>query len=572
MNNFYKRIVFLLTFFSIILALFIYINYGSINIKYLNLKNDFRKIYSYKKQISFSSYNYRNNRYKSYKYILTDKTQKKLTNDIFDSYSILSENRILVRKGIFYGVVDFNGNYILPLKYLSIEFNNKTNLYKAVEHSQKYIVLDINGKEILNGYNIVGEGSYFISKSDSNNNIYIIYDKNIKKIASVFSEKRPSILNDKYLKLKRNKKYFLTDLFGKIIITDTKYNIFYFTTINDKDYFKLQYNVGISSNDKEGIIDNSNNIIIPPIFNSIQIYKGKTNKPLLICSKNNLYVAVNIEGEYIENPDLTGAPNYISEIFTNKKEKPLEPQILPSSRKVLSKKKVMLKEEYIDLISKYKEPKLEINNKSAYINLDESESYKTPPKQPLHKTNYKSDFLNNKRKNIFTKLICDERYENTMCHISPNGLSIKYCGWQNYYIANKSRDSGKYYFEAQINTSDNEEISVKTKFSLIDSPPNKEITYKSWSLSSIMKNHYKLKSNDIICFAIDFDNNKLYIAINGDWSIMNPYDRTEGITIKDKSLYPAFSVAGYKETLTVNFGAQKFKYIVPDGYKAYSKG
>ena len=201
-----------------------------------------------------------------------------------------------------------------------------------------------------------------------------------------------------------------------------------------------------------------------------------------------------------------------------------------------------------------------VNINSRYVNEKQYITLKPPV------TRYPSDFKSKKLKGYFPKLTCDKRVKTNFCSLSPNGLSAKLNGRGNYYLVDEFKTKGKYYFEFQVDTPE-KSADYSTKFAMID------IKNSAWKDEyNIHEYGINISKNDIICVALDYDNRKVYITKNGEWMDRNnPADKEKGEIMYGMKYenHPAFSVAGYKEELTVNFGMLPFKYDIPKGYAPY---
>ena len=145
-------------------------------------------------------------------------------------------------------------------------------------------------------------------------------------------------------------------------------------------------------------------------------------------------------------------------------------------------------------------------------------------------------------------------------------------------IANKYYDSGKYYFEAKF-ISPKEYSTPWLNIGLLSDyngqscvfshPPEEtgclHISIMGWS-------EHTLKNGDIVGIAADFDEGKLYAFVNGK--------PKNGIIEKKKTIYmfepgQREYAAGFEASddigWEVNFGAKKFKYKIPEGFKPYDE-
>lgn len=518
-------------------------------------------------------------------YILTDENGNNISGDIFSNYNRISGNEnLIVKVNDKYGVINLKtGKKIIPAIYYSVNYNSKEGVFKArlVDGKQKIndeILFDKDGKKIIQARSVSKSGDYYIILDD--NNTFYLLDKNFKKLLDFDFDSRTVIVNDNYILLNSSECKELSDLKGNIIIPALYKNIYFYKNINGKDFFRVS-NKGINA---AGIVDSDNKVIVPLIFSSCayddisqsfwcqRMFKTKDSK-----SSEVKWANYNLEGQLIENPDFSYFGRQVNTINRDYKyEHSILNQSDETKKNVRKIVKVNVKNKYILLT------KDEIAAYSGCLAESESIKIKLPkippaPVSPHHKTNYKSDFLNKAGKNKHIKLTCREmEKDSSFCKLSPNALSAKYSGGQNYYIADTGISKGKYYFEFQIENSSSKEISKNTKFSIIHFPIYKthkdaQMYSESWKSHANKKDFNtgtsKAKSGDIIGIAIDFNNGRLYESVNGKW-LNNPYNPSQGTQFHTKEYNPAFSVAGYNEVLTVNFGKLPFKYKVPNGYIA----
>lgn len=573
-----------------------------------------------------------------YQYQVYNADKKLITEELFDAIDFFDPDIIKVEKDNLFGLIDENGNYILKPEYASIQriYTNKQDKWflvrkKTITKTYRDYIFDSNGKELYSAEGINYENPYFLVFEK--NNGWTILDDNFKQVLNQTFENYPQIVNNKYIIVYGKNSSKVIDFSGNEIIPYGYYKSIYniCNDKNNKNYFSVLYNKN------KGIVDDRNKIIVPPIFDeviylynkdgditfwgekqeyqstekSVESFKRKSHKNKRKHEKEKAILKLanfDVNGKLIENPDKENYKNHFGFYFSlgNYRQKVQDIKSLGfPDRKIIP---VGIKEQ--DKNNK-NEPEIltleEINTYISNLYFVKNNNENTPPashtestvtadfnqmppkihedeilkpkfipapsKQEKHKTVYKSDFGSSKINGNFTKLTCISKPR--FCEISPNGLSVKYCDRESFYVANTKRAYGKYYFEVYIkNNLAVQWISKDTKFSLIHSPTYKTKEdakeYCDWHINNsnlLAFSEYGFKNKDIAGIAIDLDNGRMYIQINGEWK-NNPYAPNDGIKIdKEKSYYLAFSVAGYNETLTVNFGRQPFKYKMPDGYK-----
>ena len=99
----------------------------------------------------------------------------------------------------------------------------------------------------------------------------------------------------------------------------------------------------------------------------------------------------------------------------------------------------------------------------------------------------------------------------------------------------------------------------------------RDTNYGLYGDSSTGSNPAAWAAGDVINFAVDVDNQKFFIGVNGTWT--NSADPAAGtgasFTGRDFSNYtPLFSDANTDATYTANFGARAYKYTPPSGFKS----
>lgn len=141
-----------------------------------------------------------------------------------------------------------------------------------------------------------------------------------------------------------------------------------------------------------------------------------------------------------------------------------------------------------------------------------------------------------------------------------------------------SQSTGKHYWEITRNTTgadidlgvydDNAELIG----GITDTPHahlwriNNGIYY--FSVNSYSVGHTASSAaNDVLMFAADFDNNKIWFGKNGTWNEGDPATNT-GYSLllhTDISYFPTACI-GNSQQITANFGAAAFAYTPPDGF------
>lgn len=83
---------------------------------------------------------------------------------------------------------------------------------------------------------------------------------------------------------------------------------------------------------------------------------------------------------------------------------------------------------------------------------------------------------------------------------------------------------------------------------------------------------YIVTRNDIVQFAIDLDEGHLYIGLNGNWLIGDPFTKRPGIRIPPHLLVgpKQYSYSDDKRAVRLNTGEKPFVYKMPAKYKPYN--
>lgn len=196
-----------------------------------------------------------------------------------------------------------------------------------------------------------------------------------------------------------------------------------------------------------------------------------------------------------------------------------------------------------------------------------------------------------------TQNVYFERHDKNDYNISSDGLEIKYSniGASSFAKANKfyKKGDGKYYFEA---TFKNREAKTPTFSNVGIISPLKEGIYCDingseddgcYSYKAINDiSDERLKKSFVVGFAVDFDSGKYYVSFDGKWInwdnneiFLSPKDNRNGYFEKNIMPRGTFFNDGNEYTVgaevsknakwIMNFGAKKFKYPVPEGFKPF---
>ncbi len=582
MNRVYKLLFFILLILSLILGYILYLNAPIIQLKILTLKTE-------KKQKEYKSdYEEKKKKRDNTRYYITDIKGNKLNNDFYKSVSKLTPDRLKVKKRGKYGIIDNTGKYILPLKYYKIEYKRDKNIFFAqIKKDEEKgssqsnlidIIFDYDGNKKLEADEIDIYSDYVVFGGE--NNKYIISDSNYKKIFEIISEYNPVIVDSNYFKIKQSGRYKLVDNKGREVLPLLYDNISRFYKKDNKVLFEVKNNY------QYGVIDNHNKIICPLVFEDVRLKYNKDNS-VIMAKNNNKYAFFDLDGNFLDYKNLpyeewvykksySYGSKYEDGGYGNPKRLILKEEEEKPSEKTHKEKTENIEPEFYTL---EEIKKFEKKSNILFIGKIQDGKYVTFIVPPIPKgkvSDYISDFNSPLKKGNYTKLTCSEKTQIQFCKLSPNGLSAKYCGHQNFYTASKSHTKGKYYFEFQIkDTKSIEKISLDNgdKFGFIYFHKEPARMY-DWKMSpSVIEElrRYDIKTGDIVGVSLDLDNARAKISVNGIFKDKDPYSKKSGIKLyENKEYYPAFSISGYSEILTVNFGSQKFKYQMLEGYKPFN--
>ncbi|MGM9993614.1 MAG: WG repeat-containing protein [Candidatus Avigastranaerophilus sp.] len=189
--------------------------------------------------------------------------------------------------------------------------------------------------------------------------------------------------------------------------------------------------------------------------------------------------------------------------------------------------------------------------------------------------NKQKNFPSHESTDAQVKFVCKYTHD---CVVSKDGLEVGYSnvGASSTAFTNKYYNKGKYYFEAQL-------IALEKDLSwnnvgIISNDPKRHCMFHHFDEEDSCYPYgfigrEKLKDNDIVGFAADFDNGKIYVSLNGVWNdeSMPEKEKTTYFFKNDGREYSAAVEAGRGVKWKVNFGAKKFKYKLPKGFKPYDE-
>ena len=233
------------------------------------------------------------------KLIVTDLSMKPLNSDIYDSVEQLSPNVFKVQINHNYGLIDNLGRYILPVEYFKIRyFEDGLYIVSQLKDGFVELLLDEKFNPQIVSREINVEGSYIFAKSVGKDNSYDLYDKSIRKIATIKSSITPRVFHDEFFVV-RDKNFHTPRLVNKNnqYVISPIFDFFY--PQKDEKGKKLIY---VHLNSKIGVLTLDNQVLVPAVFNSVvqQTYNGSTIYEA--CIKNKCaYFDEN--GEMLQNQE-----------------------------------------------------------------------------------------------------------------------------------------------------------------------------------------------------------------------------------------------------------------------------
>ena len=185
-------------------------------------------------------------------------------NQITRLTQIKSDTYLLAAQNGQYGVF-INNSKIINTQYQSIDYNSDLQVF-IVERTKKYGAINLKGSEIIpTEYNeLTINGIYLYGIKDENEQK--VFDTNGKTVDIPF---------DEYINSTSSSKYFIKNQDGKYTAINSN-----FEDLTKQNYHFLEYaydNYFIATNeqDKVGVIDTEENVVVEFEYDLIQLIKGK---------------------------------------------------------------------------------------------------------------------------------------------------------------------------------------------------------------------------------------------------------------------------------------------------------
>ena len=299
---------------------------------------------------------------------------------------------------------------------------------------------------------------------------------------------------------------------------------------------------------------------------------------LFICSCSFLIFEINKEYETFSRKSKNVHKTILGKIDNIKIEKGFKKnRELPQTKVSFDEpKKVHVKKTFE---KKHQSPTVHVQYNESFPKQIKNDSFKTNRVVVNKKNVYTSQTIENKNEPV--KFLCQDQ---RLCNLKDNGLIVSKgpVGAISYVETNRAYTKGKYYFEAQISFIDTDvrKFLMIEDFGIIQkSFDSKKCFSKSrnpncniYGLNFSMQSPQIINDGDVIGFAVDFDNSKIYNALNGKWLVGNPITGESSYTFSSDrtNSYVVFAQTSRNVDWKFNFGAKPFKYNIPTGFKPYS--
>jgi len=201
-------------------------------------------------------------------------TIKPVYEDIIVNHTNSRETMIFVKKDGFWGIIDINGNILIPIEYQNIEYFNDE--YFIIEENNLKRFYNLNDNQFIDDYYF---DSYYV----------------LEKYTRINRSGKQTLIENK------NPCKLLFPFFYEDIYTSDG-NLFY-----------------VKEKDKQGIIDKNNEIVIPIIYDAVTVFCSDK----LIVEKDNLYGILNLKNEVLIPLDKRHIISY-SDKFERMKEDSLD--------------------------------------------------------------------------------------------------------------------------------------------------------------------------------------------------------------------------------------------------------
>ena len=163
-----------------------------------------------------------------------------------------------------YGVY-INNSKIINTQYQSIDYNSDLQIF-IVERTKQYGVVNLKGVEIIptEYTELTVNGIYLYASNDEEQKVF---DTNGKIIDIPFNE---------YINSTSNSKYFIKVQDGKYTVVNSNFEELTKQNYHFIEYAYDNYFIATNEQDKVGVIDTDENIVVDFKYDLIQLIKGKS--------------------------------------------------------------------------------------------------------------------------------------------------------------------------------------------------------------------------------------------------------------------------------------------------------
>lgn len=269
--------------------------------------------------------------FKNGKYGFLDKDGREVIPLKFDFAQQFIASVAIVAINKKYGAIDTQGHIVVELKYDSIRYISGASL--CVELNGKYDILNLRGKklndssfdEVLlrdspivrtnNKYGLISKYGQIIIPTEYDNIEYIsknYYKVTLNNLYGIIDTNNTLILPVKYESIWQTGPYFIVKDKGLFGVTDIHGNTLIGPSYSNIELISLDHFKAANLDQKVGVIDINNNIIVPFEFSYIISTLPKTFNTY-IAGKTSSYTTVISNGKIINTPYEFIFPDFYNE-------------------------------------------------------------------------------------------------------------------------------------------------------------------------------------------------------------------------------------------------------------------
>lgn len=213
----------------------------------------------------------------------------------YDNFDNSAWDQIKVSQNGKWGVIDTSGHSIIPCKYSEIEFWPTLGIIKT-QYNKKYGTCDTDGKTIIP------------CLYDKMELLFAIPNTSHSYPPALHNKKNSKLKENSLIKIQLNDKWGLIDLKGNQIIpckfddievlfeeTKTEYHKERFDILFDEPTDESR--IKVCYNNKWGVIDINGNIIVPCIYDKLDLLTDYSNENRIKVCQNGKWKALDKNGE-----------------------------------------------------------------------------------------------------------------------------------------------------------------------------------------------------------------------------------------------------------------------------------